>query len=259
MHAVGRALSGGPIYITDSVGQTNTSIVDKMTSLSPKDSHTTVLRFDRPSLPRYPYTGYRETRSTKITNSNKGVNVFALGVFNTTTQNDLTELIRTFDFSDDMPDGAYAVLDTKSRTAVATERYGGCFAISLNPNECRIFVASPLRTAQSRSQVFQVTTFGLVDKYAGAAAVTSTRLNDKGRTSFEIKLKYLGVLGIYISNPEVNKIDNLLITLDEILVPKEAVKHRDTLLFIDTREAWELLKFSRRECYTDELSVKVYF
>jgi len=170
-HATLRAVSGGPVYVSDPVGRTNAEL---LRPLAYRDG--VLLRCDGPARP---------TADALLTDPTKGG--APLKAWNTAGGAGVVAAFHVADGAgpvrgtvgaDDVPGlaangGAVTLYEHFSRTSLtltALERH----AFELAPGECKLFLLVP--------NVGDVTPIGLADKYISTHAVLSTRT--MGRTTF---------------------------------------------------------------------------
>lgn len=168
LHAVARAISGGPVYVTDTPGKQNFEILKKMVM-----QNGIVPRFDSPCLP-CPDMLFKETVSAhnplKVFNRNKAAGLSVLGVFNI-CENQPREMNCRVQAGDipEAPSGNLVVWKMKEQCATKIKSDEILeFVLPFMGWEMFIFVQiAPTATP-----------LGLVDKYAGAAAIKSVERND---------------------------------------------------------------------------------
>jgi raffinose synthase len=158
MHAAARAISGGPVYVCDSPGKQDFSILEKLVVDKSK-----VLHFDTPALPSPEciyVDGRVEAQAMKIWTRRADIGV--LGVF--ACQHDGAEVATALS-SDDIPEMSgdkFAVYLFGKEELVVVD---ACEKIELTlaPTEWEIATFSPIQN--------NVAPLGLLNKYAGAAVL----------------------------------------------------------------------------------------
>ncbi|BFZ56716.1 hypothetical protein PYCC9005_003764 [Savitreella phatthalungensis] len=237
LHAAGRAISGGPVLITDGIGKTNLKLIEKLTSKHPMTGNLKVLRFQSGAWPLRPFQGFGEAQLTHIVNER--AHIFTDVIFNLHE----TALLQHFSSTDLGLDGDYAFWQESSGDvrldAISDNKL---FSLDLKPREFDRIVAAPLRQLSH----WQVATFGLLDKYAGGAAVAVIGSTE----ALSIELDYFGLLGLLIAGQRDVSVD---ISIKGRRLPKGAVKSRDlafgVLLEIDVPGAWAVLGLDGRPPY----------
>jgi len=201
MHAAARCISGGPIYITDSPGRHNVSLIKKMTASTPGGAGGLItLRPSRAATPLNPFVPYEGRQLLRVGNfvGGKGGDAL-LAVFNTATS-PISELVHLADFPGIEPRERYIVRAFSANTVVDMGSLGDSnpksISLTLDQSGWEFFTA----TRVGRAGGTYVGTVGLVDKIAGAAAIVSKTIDpgvDGRRGRVEVRLKALGVLGAY--------------------------------------------------------------
>lgn len=160
-HAAARAISGGPVYVSDKPGNWNAALIHKLVT-----SDGSVLRCPQPALPTQDclFTdAYAAPHLLKIQNRNPHAGV--LGVFNCCQAEDVTDPITgQFAVSDirGLGGDAFALYYHNAGTAQLTQ-FAASHSISLPALACEIITAVPL--------VNGTAVFGLIDKFNGSAAI----------------------------------------------------------------------------------------
>ena len=172
-HAAARAVSGGPVYVSDKPGASDFSLLKKLTTSDGK-----VLRADRPGVPSADclFVDPRvEGRLLKVTNRVGGGAV--IGLFNCHADGGaIRDLFRPSDVHDLPAGDRFAVYLHTAGQAFALWREES-FEIDLPPLGWEIAAVVPIGEGP--------TPLGLLDKLNGLAAVESPRtLRDGGRVGF---------------------------------------------------------------------------
>ncbi|KAI5818022.1 glycoside hydrolase superfamily [Pyronema omphalodes] len=254
IHAAGRCISGGPIYITDSPGSHSIPLVRGMAAKSIRDrNRLVILRLTEVAMPVDPYVAYNGNRFLKVTNifqrgGSGGGNSSMLAIFNTTTT-ETSEILQLSEFRGMKKDGRYLLRQHGT---------GQCFPVVQNEDQ-RIV----LTLKKAGWEVFRmvemrggIAVLGLLEQIAGVAAVVEEVVGEK---EVVVKMKALGVLGIYISDLETRSINNLLILLDGNPIPEETVRKSGQdpkVLEINIETAYEKMGSWRN--YSGEVMVTVY-
>lgn len=269
-HGAARCVSGGPIYITDEPGKHDFKLVKQMTAPS-IDGTSVILRPSVLGATVDVYHNYHEGHILKVgsytgrAQTGSGI----LGLFNTGNQ-EVTSLISILDFPGIPPEGgreyvvrAYSTGDMKA---------GPCdqsflFSVSLEQRGWEILTAYPVQTLNfsknstlRTDEAVHVAVLGLLGQMTGVAALVDfdTAALQDGRLRFNITLKALGTLGIYISNLDGKSIENnFIVLMSGQAVPIETVKIQNgNLLSVDILTAWEKMKLERG--WSNEVVVQVF-
>jgi len=115
----------------------------------------------------------------------------------------------------------------------------------------------------SSSKEIQIAPLGLIEKMSGAAAMLGheVTVSSTGRINIDIRLKALGVLGVYISSFESKLVrDGCLVTLQGAVVPVHTVRvggggGGGKVMEIDLQAAWD--EMGLQPLWGDEVNVKV--
>lgn len=193
LHAAGRCISGGPIYITDTPGSHSLPLIEQMGATSIREpNRLVVLRPAAASIPLDPYVAYNSNRLLKVRSAYGAVSMMA--VFNVSTDEN-SELISLSEFENILDGKEYVV-----RAQTTGEIFGPA-----TPGSDKVLVSLTLQVAGweflsavpvTKRADFEVGVIGLVSQLAGAAAVTQTWIGDDGTlTKIQVQLKALGTLG----------------------------------------------------------------
>ena len=189
VHSVLRAISGGPIYMTDRAETVNPEIVRKLCL-----SDGELLRVDEPALPS-PDTLFKDPLNgdsvfklfSTVEVKNFGV-IGVLAVFNISIEN------KTLNFTvspNDIPslnqDENYFVYEHFSGKAWLIPK-GGTISGALTPLEAKLFIFSPVKGS--------VALVGLADKYISPAGIEGVYV--KGPNVVEVEAKERGLVKVYV-------------------------------------------------------------
>jgi len=159
-HAASRAISGGPVYVSDKATGHDIDLLKKMCT-----SDGRVLRCDQPALPsadRLFIDCYREPRLMKITNTNGPIGV--LGLFHCYYTSEGTPVVQDSFTPNDVPylEGtSFAVYHHQSKTLEVMKR-NQARKLTLKPLEFELLTISPIKDA--------VAPLGLLNKMNGSRA-----------------------------------------------------------------------------------------
>ncbi|EHK40420.1 glycoside hydrolase family 36 protein [Trichoderma atroviride IMI 206040] len=266
-HAAARCVSGGPIYITDVPGEHNLDLIGQMTGLTPKGK-TVIFRPSVLGKAIYPYIGYDDDLLLKVGSyhgaSETGTPMVA--IFNISAR-PLTELIPLSCFPGTVPSLHYIVRAHATEKASAPMKLDDPTSLIVGSLEVRgyeiftAFQAVPL-TGPKYGDIW-VANMGLINKMTGSVAIiaSSISLKENGRVSVAVKLKALGVFGVYISTlPKMTLQKDFIVTLQDQAVPVETVgvsQSDQHVLEINIERAWKDMELEPGRL--DEVEIKVSF
>lgn len=265
LHAAGRCISGGPVYITDSPGQHDVPLVKSMAALSVRSpARHVILRPSRVSLPLDPYVAYLQPALLKVANYYGGYAGNAmLVVFNVSDSGENTDTITLKDFQGVVPEANYAIRSHKSGKVYEMDNKDDVIlSVTLPTYGWDFLSAVPINTLSFGSGATAgVSVFGLTSSLSGAAAVLDwkAKTTHSGQVEVSVTLKALGVLSFYISDLEKRNTKDLLIMLAGKVVPVETVsksKGDARVLDVDIEAAWKTLGLVSK--WSNEVSVSLY-
>jgi len=245
-HAAARAVSGGPIYITDEPGQHDIELIRQMTAQTPRGK-TVILRPHRAGRAMDIYNSYDAQALLKIGtyagSSRKGSGI--LGVFNVSGRS-VSEFVHLTSFcGTDV--GEYVVSSFRvgdvSRAMTRDEKEA-IVGFRLDYAGWDILTAYPLQHFTVHHKSVAVAIMGLVDKMTGVAAMTNYDIyvEENGRLRIWVSLKALGVLGLYASDLEGRSIEeSLMVMIYGKPIPFHCVavsRRCRNVLEIDVERAW---------------------
>ena len=197
VHAAGRCISGGPIYITDTPGSHSMPIIHQMAATSIRDnSRAIVLRPSTVSLPVDPYVPYNGRRFLKLATEFGSSSLLA--VFNV-SQVETSGLITLSEFQG-------LERDANNKYVVRQQSTGKIFGPTTSAlDSTLISLTLPVAGWEflsafpvHRGDGFDVGALGLVSQLAGAAAVLACLVEKDGTlTKVTVRVKALGILGLY--------------------------------------------------------------
>ena len=193
-HTAARAISGGPILITDIPGQHDTDLVEQMTAKSLNG--TLIALRPRPAATIDHWSSYADGNLCKIgTSTGEGKHTAGmLGVFNV-VESTVSELISMEDFQG--VEEAEELMVVSHRTGQVfgpLKRRGGndLFSLTLAVKGYDILTAYPVASEG-------LAVMGLKNKMGGAAAVTRQAVEAK---KVKVSLKALGKLVLWAANAD---------------------------------------------------------
>lgn len=276
-HAAARCVSGGPVYITDEPGKHDIEVLEQMTAPTIQGG-TVILRPSVIGRTVDIYQGYNEGHILRIgsytgwAKTGSGI----LGLFNIQST-EVSTIISLQDFPGihEGTDGQYVIRAHTSNKITGIMRpldQDSLVSVVLPEKGWEILTAYPTKsfTLQgsrgcnaSGENLTHVAVLGLIGKMTGAAAVVNSDIFvvENGRLRFDINLKALGTLGIYISDLHDRKIDqNFMVMILGQPVPRKTVwkvgNEGATVLAIDVLAAWETLKLDSG--WSNEVFVRIF-
>lgn len=276
-HAAARCVSGGPIYITDEPGKHDISLLDQMTA--PTVTGITVIL--RPSVIGRTmdiYHDYNEGHVVRVgsytgwAKTGSGI----LGLFN--IQSDVTSsIVSLIDFPGVHEDSqeqyvvrAHTSGKLSSRMRPLTQ--DSLVSIVLEPKGWEILTAYPTRSfaltgrhedIAPGGETTDVAILGLLGKMTGACAVVSSDISvvENGNLRFNISLKALGTLGVYISDLKYRSVaQNFMVMILGKPVPQKTVwkegGENSNVLAIDVLAAWKTMKLDSG--WSNEAFVQIF-
>lgn len=276
-HAAARCISGGPIYITDEPGKHDLSLLDQMTAQTVTDI-TVILRPSVIGRTIDIYHDYNEGHALRIgsytgwAKTGSGI----LGLFN--IHSDLaSSIVSLMDFPGIHEDSksqyivrAHTSGKVSSRMKPLTQN--SLVSVVLEPKGWEILTAYPTRSFAlpgrhgdntPRDELTHVAALGLLGKMTGAAAVVTSDISvvENGRLRFNISLKALGTLGVYISDLKDRSIaQNFMVMILGKPVPQKMVWKEggedSNVLAIDVLAAWKKMKLDSG--WSNEVFVQIF-
>jgi len=273
-HAAARAVSGGPIYFTDTPGDHDLTLLGQLTAPTTRGK-TVILRPHLVGKATDPYNEFSAAALLKISSyvgfARSGTGI--LGVFNVSSQS-LSEFVH-LDAFPGTEEGSYVVgafstgevskpmhRDGKDKDADAAESKAKMVHLDLDPRGWEILTAYPLRPFTVRGKPLSVAIMGLLGKMTGSAAVSGSDayVESNGRLRVWVSLKALGVLGLYVSDLEARKFeDNLIVIMFGRPVPISCVGVSKTcgkVLEVDVERAWKEMGLDAG--WSNEVSLEVF-
>lgn len=264
-HAAARCISGGPIYITDTPGQHNLSLIKQMIAPTTQGDSITL----RPGLVGRTLDMYHDIKEGHILrvgayNGRARTGSGILGLFNVAASAK-SALFAVSDFP-----GIYEE-DTQSTYIVRSHRSGkianglnssSTVSVKLEERGWDILTAYPARsfTLEEKDKVeTEVAVLGLLGKMTGVAALVNSDvfIESNGRLRVDVSIKALGVLGVYFSELQGWDIDeHFMVLISGQAVPRKTVwKENGRILAIDIEEAWR--EMGLEAGWSNEVNVSV--
>lgn len=211
-HAAARAISGGPVYVSDKPGQHDFDLLRKLIT-----SDGRVLRCDRPALPARDciFVDQRhEQRLLKVTNRSGGIGV--IGLFHCAEgAGAITDSFRPDDVHDISAERFAVYLHRRGKLILC--RHDEATGVTLDPIQWEIATLAPLGNDA-------ITALGLLDKLNGAAAIMSQQtvgagnyvciLRDGGRAGFHCPDRPASVMANGAASPFAHDADSGLLIVE---------------------------------------------
>jgi hypothetical protein len=276
-HAAARCVSGGPIYITDEPGKHDLDLLDQMTAPTVKDV-TIILRPSVIGRTIDTYHDYNEGNILRVgsytgwATTGSGI----LGLFNIHSS-EASTMVPLMDFPGihDDSHGYYIVRAHTSGRVSARMRpidQDSLVSIVLEQRGWEILTAYPTQSFTLRNnrgddgsvdRLTHVGVLSLLGKMTGAAAVVTSDivLADNGRLRFDIRLKALGTVGIYLSDlPDRSIARDFMVMIQGRPIPQKTVWKEGgedgNVLAIDVLTAWKTMKLDSG--WSNEAIVQVF-
>ncbi|KAE8355622.1 hypothetical protein BDV28DRAFT_128553 [Aspergillus coremiiformis] len=279
-HAAARCVSGGPIYITDEPGNHNLSLINEITAPTTQE-YSVILRPGLVGRTIDLYHDYNEAQVLRVgtytgwARTGSGI----MGLFNVSdTRTSCLVPLQDFpgiheDYDTEYIVGAYTSgtitdlmrpFDRQSLVGVELDNKGWEI-LTAYPTQAFILTSknsNPNDTGERKPTHAAV--LGLLGKMTGAAAIVSSDIYvaTNGRLQFDISLKALGTLGIYISDlPDWSIEGNVMVTILGQPVPrrtvwKEGDDEKSKVLAVDVLAAWKEMKL--KPGWSNEVIVQVF-
>lgn len=250
-HGAARAISGGPVLITDTPGEHDVGLVNEMTALSPEGRRVAV-RPTRMAVAADTWDSFESGRVLKVrAGCEAGAGI--LGCFNT-AEGQVEEML-----------GVWEVLGRKcgkGEMVVRSYRTGQVFVpetevqglvkVKLETRGWDVLSAFPFVDVGGK----KVAVLGLVDKISGAAAVAEVHVDDGGLV---VKLKALGRFAIFVRGA---KTCSVVVTVDgEHEIASDQVRYEDTaggkMCSVDLEAFWSRKGPSRTGTKTLEVRIQL--
>lgn len=165
-HAIVRAVSGGPVYVSDRIGDT---VPEEIKPLTYADGR--ILRMDRAGMPSPDCVFANPLNGTvlKVTNTVNGSG--AVAAFHIGSQDQRIGYTVSAADVHDLPEGRYGIYDVLKRSYTAPEE-GRSVSGEMDPGDVKLYLLLPAKG--------KVTPVGLLDKYICSHAVgTITEAKEK--------------------------------------------------------------------------------
>lgn len=263
-HAAARCVSGGPIYITDVPGKHNFDLINQMAAPTTKGKMV-ILRPSVLGAAQDIYHNFNEGHILKVgcydgwAKTGSGM----LGLFNISSGN-ISSLISLIEFPGVVPDGKEEYIIRSHWTGGITHvmqpsTRNSLVSVSLPTKGCDVLTAYPVRSftlAGSRGASLscedgftRVAILGLLGKMTAVAAIVTSDIFivQNGRLRFDISLKALGTLGIYVSDLDRRSVQkDFMVFISGKVIPTKCVRMEASgpsgiinVLAIDVLTAWK--------------------
>lgn len=256
-HAVLRAFFEGPILLADKPGASDVKIVRKLIGRSPENVYETVTapenirllarnvweRFgdagEGPSIKGTSYFPDARSASIVLWNSRQDA------LYNSSDIIFEADIIDALDFTNNTvtstkeialwPFTAGKAVVAALNTSELDQNVGSSkpiLSVSLAPEAMEIITVAPLQDVGN----FKIASLGLIDKYAGLAAIVDSKVIDNKLSS---KIVFDGILGFLVSTDAKTLEGKISLTVDGIPTPLTAIKKEGNLhlLQVDLAEA----------------------
>ena len=270
-------MSGGPVCITDEPAKHDLDVINQIAA--PTISGTSVTL--RPSVVGRTldvYHDYKERHVLRIgsytgwARTGSGI----MGLFNVQSS-EASCIVPLIDFPGIHSDssGQYVVRAHTSGNITEGMRpldEDSLVAVRLAPSAWEILTAYPTRAFTLKGShgcnsrdggLTHVAILGLLGKMTGAAALVNSDifLVENGRLRFDINLKALGTLGVYISDLQDRTIArNFMVCISGHRVPRKTVwkegGHEGKVLAVDVLSAWKAMGLDNG--WSNEIFVQVF-
>ncbi|KAJ5175227.1 Aldolase-type TIM barrel [Penicillium canariense] len=276
-HAAARCVSGGPVYITDEPGKHDLTVIDQMTAPTVQ-GNTVILRPSVIGRTIDIYHDYNEGHVLRVGSYTGWAKTGSglLGLFNIhSAQASCMVSLTDFPGIYDDADGQYIIRAHTSGKVTGLMQplaQDSLVSVILEEKGWEILTAYPTRPFRLRGgggsnppgEAFtHVAILGLLGKMTGAAAVVSSDISmtENGRLRFDVHLKALGTLGIYISDLQDRGIaDNFMVMILGQPVPQKTVwkegGENANVLAIDVLAAWKAMKLDSG--WSNEAFVQIF-
>ena len=290
-HAAARCLSGGPIYITDTPGMHDISLIRSMTAQAPHPNSLQSFRtiILRPStmaktIEQNIYTAYHETLFLRVGGFHgaSGTGTSFLGVFNV-SETPLRELVHLSAFPGigsnlEQEYIIQAFTTGEISDSISLSSSLPIINLALESKGWEILAAYPLLSSSSPGSSdlsssptmpprkgTQVAVLGLLGKMTGAAALASAPSisedpHNDGFVKIGIESKALGILGIWTSSlPVMDVGKDVMVTMQGRGVPEKFVKQKEAekkVLEIDVEGAW--MEMGLKQGWESTVGVEVW-
>jgi hypothetical protein len=235
-HAAARAISGGPIYITDSPNQHDTELIRKLVAQR-TNGEWCILRSTRSALP---------TEDSLFSNPNGSENA-PLKVFNIHRTSDGTtwgvvgawsgqrecgdSIIAHFSLADigtlSPSEEGYAVYLMTSRHVLRLRPHAEFF-VDIHPTACEIATFAPLSSIRIQGSLDTATVgcFGLVDKFNASQPIITASCLEGYEDTYCVRLAARSNMCGFFLQTELASINyEIFITIDNWLLPAERVRY----------------------------------
>ncbi|KAM0717139.1 hypothetical protein Q7P37_006991 [Cladosporium fusiforme] len=252
-HAAARAVSGGPIYFTDTPGKHNIALLNQLTAPTTRGK-TVILRPHLIGKATNPYNEYTASALLKIATyvGRARTGTAILGVFNVSTQ-PLSEFINLEAFSG-TESGSYIISAfTTGEVSNPMRRSSpnptaNTIGLTLPQRGWEILTAHPLRPLHPARQTHL------------PLSGSDVYIESNGRLRAWVSLKALGVLGMYVSDLDERRVkEDFMVMIFGHPVPLACVRVNEAcakVLEVDVLRAWR--EMGEEAGWSNEVSVEVF-
>ncbi|KAK5696831.1 hypothetical protein LTR97_008135 [Elasticomyces elasticus] len=238
MHAVGRCLSGGPLYITDPPGEHDFDLIQRMIARS-IDGRSIALRPERVAVTMEVYVKPHSDRLLRLGTTHQGASM--LGLMNV-GDGTVIELAKLASFPGVDTNISYVVCKHFNAATIGPMHVADelpFVSISLGVGDVEILSAAPVHAVGG----VRFAVLGLLGKMTGAAVVRSFEIDEGGNdvVKLSLNLKAVGNFGIWLANAQsfiASKSIDATLRVGESTRNVGVSLEKHEVLELDLEEAW---------------------